>query len=436
MQLSINLYKYRFIALDTSCYNKFNFTNRIITCIIYSIVFLMLIKSPMPIVSDRAQEYTHYINIIANNGAFMFDGGLIQSSLLATWFPAKIQLLFNLSHTEIIFNLIPCLFYALMPAFIYLIARKYFNIGLSVLTAILPLSFFYFAYYSNLGRVSIAWGIIAGLIWAITSKKLIWSIIFCVLLVLAHYGTAYIMVMVLVVSLIVFIIARLCKYQDKSKYLKFCSYLVVCITTITLCWFAIIAPRAGVIINGVIKESLTAADTSKIEFVFPKGVPEEVRIKLEAEFNRNIEEGNTYKNLLALSSRDSTLQSAFGLNFPYMNTPQRIEFIISWIVVGFISLGLLFAIKNKVLNDIHLVIGSTLYLAILMTIIIPEASIYYGVVRTYFTTLPALAPCFVIGTNIVSDRLKIYRYFLPAAIIIMYYLAVSGTLHSWFGIIK
>lgn len=401
---------------------------------IYLAVFAILINSPMPVESDRAQEYTQYLSIIENNGAFMFDGGLVNSSLFATWLPARIQLLVNLENPEIVFNLPPCLLFALMPPFIFLITKKYYGVILSILVSVLPLSYFYFAYYANMGRVSIVWGFSAGLTWALISRKYIWAIVFGSLVVLSHYGTSYLTIIALggtiIISLIYFIFINY-RYEAR-KELKYNSIILVILLVMTYSWYNLVAPGAGQIVKGFIADSMLMSSTTLEYPTILNPESDNAAIK----FKENVENGNKYKNLFMIESRDAVVQSAFGKTWGYMNTPQRIEFIISWLMVAIISLGLLIAVKEKVFGVLHTSLAVTMYGLIVLAVLIPHISVYYGVVRVYFTTLPVIAPCFVVATNFISEKVKINKYILPSIIIIVHYLAVSGILHSWFGIIK
>ncbi len=397
----------------------------------------------MPITSDRLQEYNQYLNIIKNNGAFLFDNSLVNSSLFATWIPARLQTILKLNNQEIIFNLIPCVFFALMPPFIFLITKKYYNVRLSIITALLPLSFFYFAYYSNLGRVSIVWGFTAGLIWSLISKKYKWSMVFIVFIVTSHYGTSYLIMFSLIGLFLVTCLLSLIKtsYNKESKNnLKFILVITVFSIISTFVWYKTIAPYTGEVVESFIKSSV---DLKGEVLNKPKTIINSENEKtIEAEsniietFDKNVSEYKTYRNFFMIESRESVVQIAFGKTFSTMNIPRKVEFIISWIIVLLITMGLIISIKEKKYNIITLKFMAILYSMILVTIILPHISVYYGVIRVYFTALPILTLCFITSTNKLSDKLKINKYALPLSVITLHYITVSGILHSWFGIVK
>ena len=382
---------------------------------IYIISLVITINGiPAMPVSDRLSEYQSYQAVIANNGIIDFNApGLVNSSLITIWLPAKIHLLTNINSLTL-FNALPCLIYPLMPAFAYLISRKHLSIYGAIISAGLILSFFYFAYSSDGGRLSIAWGILAALIWAILYDKKVLIAIFAILLTLSHYGTS---------SLFLFISASATTYLLISLFWKARvkrELLTISITTLVLgvsifIWYGYFAPITGnvikrFIISGVTFNSPTLIDESGLDS------------KLD--------------NFMKLESRDPVVQAAFGKTFPAMNTPQRIEFALSWLIVILITYGLYCLFRHKVFSLTHRLLALVFYMAIILTVIIPHFGMWYGVVRVYFTGLAVLSPCFYIGTREVSKIFRIKEYILPAIIVLVYALCVSGITHSIFGISK
>ena len=353
-------------------------------------------------VSDRLSEYQSYQAVIANNGIIDFNApGLVNSSLMAIWLPAKIHLLTNINSLTL-FNVLPCLIYSLMPAFVYLISRKYLSIYGAIMSAGLILSFFYFAYWTDGGRISVAWGILAALVWSILCGKKVPIVIFAILLALSHYGTSYFFLFVSS-SVTICLLASLFWKAKVKKELLTISIATVILGVSIFIWYGLFAPTTKGVVEEFVKSGVMLAPSSEI---------------------------------LMMESRDAVVQAAFGKTFSIMNTPQRIEFFLSWLIVVLITYGLYHSIRHKVFSPTHRLLALAFFAAIALTVIVPRFSVGYGVVRVYFTGLVVLAPCFYIGAKEISRLFRVEEYILPTIIILIYASGVSGIMHSFFGIVK
>lgn len=409
---------------------KFITVDKIIFLSIY-VIALVIVLNDMQVLSDRKLEYFNYLQIINGETIDLFVQGLTSSSLMATWLPAQIHLLTGWD-SQIVFTVFPCIFFSLMPAFTYLIARRYLNVCLSIISAALILASFYFAFYASLGRVTIGWGFLALTIWAVLEKRYVVGSIASIMLVLSHYGTSFHLMFALGITWALILVMWLIKRQYAQE-LKATSiiFAVLCIS-ISIWYFGIASPTGGVI-KGFVEQSVTLRSQT-LERPRPSRpeVPEEEMQELIKEFK----EDSRIDNFFKIESRENVVQAAFGKNLPYMNTPQKIELVLSWLIVFIITYGLYLAIKRRELNITYGLLTVVMYLSIVITVIIPHLSVYYGAARVYFTTLIVLAPCFVIGTTEISKKIKLNQYIFPTLIILFYYLAVSGILHSFFGRIK
>lgn len=153
------------------------------------------------IASDAAMEYDLYLYTINHGGWHYVINNIVNSCLMMTVVPAYLQKITHIDQ-ELLFKVYPCLFFSLLPPFVYLIARKYMSMEASLFCALLVLCQFYFLYYPANGRVGIAYGFWGVFIWALLNNKHKWLVVSGLLIVFSHYGTAYIMVMVLAMALI------------------------------------------------------------------------------------------------------------------------------------------------------------------------------------------------------------------------------------------
>ena len=167
------------------------------------------------IVSDQLTEYNLYVKYVADgNWSFELDN-IVNSCLTVTLVPAWIQRITHVDQVAL-FKIFPCIFYSLMPAFVYLITRRYTRVSYAVLAAFLVISSFYFMYYPANGRVGVALGFIAGAVWAILSKRYIFATAFGVLVVFSHYATGVIL-LVLIISAWLYLVGSHILKMRKSR---------------------------------------------------------------------------------------------------------------------------------------------------------------------------------------------------------------------------
>ncbi len=392
------------------------------------IVGLWEALSFMVIRSDRLLEYSQYLAILDSGGAMLWNGAnekaLVSSSLFATWLPAKIQLLTGVD-PELLFKIFPCIFLALMPAFVYLISRKYFNKIDSLYPSALILGSFYFAYYPSFGRTSIGWGILAGLVWAIIQKRYVFATFFAIVLALSYYGASYYMLFVLGFTLISLLVLKIYNRYRQRITIEINGLKIVSITFAVLLvavgyWYMIVNSLTATIAGNVVEKSL------EVDII--PSPDEAVETTKSTDVNRN--------NVWNVKSRDGVTQSLLGMTFLSMSIPQRIEFIFSWLIIIIISLGLAKAFKRQQLSLTHRVLALAMYGAVVATIALPVLGATYGVSKSGFSGFVGYAPCYVIGCNLISSKMRINKHIIASTILIVYSLCVFGVMHSFFGIAK
>ena len=402
------------------------------------------------IISDKAIEYLLYLEAVKSGSWHFVTDNIVNSCLMITYIPAIIQRITHIDAT-LLFKIYPCFFYSLMPMFVYLTSRKYLNIWYSLISAFLILSNFYFLYNSfYTGRVGLAWAFFAGLIWAVLNQRFVWSLVLSILIIFSHYGTAYVAIIILGTA---WLVSLIIKRKWNKEYLNFGIVLAVLIA-VTLVWHGAIARESGRYTEEFVKSALTLEPTK------PEDITEKYKQTTSPDQNPVVTTSNgqtsetqsvitsstpdTEKSVITqrigtifeLEYKESVVQVAFGKTLPYMNIPQKIEFVLSWLIVLLLTGGLLAALLRNKLSDIHAIMAVTVYGLIVLTVAIPYLSVFYGISRVYFTAMAIIAPCFAMGTQEVSKLLKINGYILPAIILVVYALCVSGIMHSWFGIVK
>lgn len=350
------------------------------------------------ITSDQALEFQVYQSFILN-GWHYISNSLVSTSLTATALPAIIQTTTH-GNTILIFKITPCFLFSLMPSFIYLITRRYFDWRYSIIAPLLVMTNFYFLWYPTNGRVGIAQAFLAGLIWAILSKRYVWAGIFSTLIIFSHYGTAYIAIILVGVLLAYGVITK----RNWKPYFV----ILVCLVVFAGIWY-----------YGV---SWYYRDSYASVANITKGI-----------INTSVNSVNA-TSCLNLSNRDPVVRSAFSLN--PMNVPQRIEWVWSWLVVGILSGGLIISLWKHLLQVEVRILAVCSYGLILLTIAVPYLSYVYGVARVYFTGMIVLAPFFVMGIYQIKQYLKVPAYATVVTVLLPLTLSVSGVIHRLFGIVK
>jgi len=382
----------------------------------------------MEITRDRAVEYHFYQSFIEGGGWQVLHNSIVSSCLTITLIPAIIQQLTGFNEL-VLFKVYSCMFLPLIPVFIYLISRKYLNKRYSILATVLPFFTLFFLYIEAIGRTGIGFSCLAGMIWAILSKRYILAPLFAFILVFSNYGTAFIALGLVSVVWLYLLVRK--KYSIDFKVVT--TVLIILAIFVPL-WHFGIAQTSGKVVTSLAKESLSLES----EVLGPKPIAaysgfvastaEEVE-EAQKQRTENIESGKRYKNFLRLDSRELTVQAAFGKFLPNMNTLEKLGFALNWLLVAGLSTGSFIAIWKKKLSPVHSILVLLVYSLILTAIFLPSISAYYGTVRVYVMSQIVIATAFIIGMKEVSERVKSKGYIVTLVILTPYILYASGAMH-------
>jgi hypothetical protein len=357
---------------------------------------------------DQDTEYNTYLYFV-KTGLWLKDG-LIASSFFSVYLPGMIERVFHIGGLRF-FEVFPCIFYSFMPPFVYLISKVKLDTKSSIVAALFVLSNYFFVGNSNIGRVSVALGFMAVLIWCLIKKKYTWSAVFCVCVVLSHYTTAFITFGLLLALLLY----NLFRHQEIKKLAIVAGVMVLGIVL----WFGLLTGTPLQYGKVFLNNSLTEeSDTLKRPTVdFPNSYSPEEIDGLKREFA----ESSPAQNFLRLESREAVVQLAFGKTFWQMSWQRKFQFILSWFAILLLTYGLYLSVRKKLLSGTHLILAVSMYLILVITVIIPHISVYYGIMRVYVTAVAALASCWAIGTRWMG-------FYPQCAFLVIYSLCTSGTL--------
>jgi len=333
---------------------------------------------------------------------------LVNSCLVTTWLPAMMNKYMGLD-AMVSFRIIPALFYPLMPAFTYLIAKRYLVMRYALIAVLVVVFNSHILFFPDIGRVGVAFGFLSGLVWALLEKRLILAILFTVMLVFSHYATALIGTG-LVISCLLFY--GIWKKKLLRKYLVVLGVLVLTIGV----WHFWIASYSGfIMLTHGFQHDLPdiTGDTTPVPY---SGFDAEIWLDVE--------------------TREVAVQDALGVGFRDMTWPKRIEIMANWFVVGMVTLGLYALIRKKRIDPEFKIMAASLWGLIVFTVTVPWLSTYYGGMRVYFTSLMVLAPCFVMGVEWIAKKAAIKPLVACILILSLYATSTSGLIYKPFGLVK
>ncbi len=382
----------------------------IICSVIYLATFAFILHYNLvnPLVNDRVYEYHEYLANI--DVGWQYRNSLLNSCIIPTWFPAMIQRLTGWD-AMLVFKTLPPFIYALLPVFVYLIAKRYLDKKYAVVSALVVIFSSCILFFPDMGRVGMALGFMSGMVWALLERKLVLAVVFTILVVFSHYSTTVIAVGI---TGVVFAVILL---QNRFK-LKQC-YSVIKPYLITLC---VLIALTGVWHFGIAKYSGDSMFSTLLQ-------PEEAKAIMGEDWGQfHIED---------IEDRDMVAQKAFGATIANEPTPAKIEIGANWTVVAFLTLGLWLTFRNRKLVDKPLFIMSiALYGLIVATVVIPQISQYYGTTRMFFTTLMVLAIYFSIGIKWTANKFRLSPLILLIVVLGLYALSTSGLIYLPFGLAK
>jgi uncharacterized membrane protein len=356
--------------------------------------------------SDATLEYGVMRDMISKGTWRLVDNYsqvLLLSAWFTTYFPALISTYLNLS-SEMVYRIWPVLFIMWTPGIIYLIVRKYMAGSLALVVSLIFASQNYYLWSASYARIGIAemffcLGILVMLNGTHLKRTIALLCLCAVGIVLSHYGIAFVTILLLAVWLVGRLVFNI--IQPRIVYIG--SFLIPLVIMASI-WY-------GVIIKSPIGESAISVGKSVASGIV----------------------GEVGTNVFSLSSRESVVQVALGQTLGIMSTPQKIEFVVSWIIIAVMTFGAFLMVKRR--RDLFVAVGVS-YLLILAIIISPIASQAYSVVRVYYQMGVFLMVALGIGITWLSKPLKINPTVLGLCLLIPYGLSTSGLSYIMMGVTR
>lgn len=358
-----------------------------IAALIYVVSLAVMITylsiTPIATTSDHGKaEYSVYQTVLQNGEWTPSKTSFVASSVISTLVPAKLNKMLGIEG-RMPFDILPIVFYALLPVFTYLTARQYLSRGYSIcaVTVIISSSAFVYTY----GRVGIATGFFAGAVWAMLTGRHKLALLFVVILPFAHYGTTYYTIAFITASVAFYIVRR----QLSGYNFRLLSAALATLLIVTAIWLGTVNEAP----NQAAKRFVNKSAISALTVVSPPDTNSP---------NTSL----VVKEARPLDTQEPLVQDAFGKGLSSWILQKKVGWILSWGVIGLITLGLGAMLHKREYSILYNVFAVTAYMLLVATTIIPYMSAYYGVGRVYVTGLVLLAPLFAYGVKTLADVIK------------------------------
>lgn len=371
--------------------------------------------------SDGATEYKLYLQAIEGTFSPVKGVLLLNSVLSTTVLPATIQ---KILHTDplLTFRFFSCFILPFLSVLVFHIAKRYTSNLSAFLVSLFFITNYVFVRGTSYARTGIACLFFALLIWAILDddlskwKRYTLLILSPVGIVLSHYSVAYIGALVLVVCLgLDYLYLKVQKASVRRLWYIVLPMAILLVSSVIWYWGVAVTPQRY--IKTIIAELAKA----------PTGIPGGMHT-IDAE---NKPKEIDPPNFFSLDTREPVIRVAFGQTFPAMPLAKKIEFVAYWLAIITMSLGLFISVWRWKRGDyFYLSLAVIGYLGILLTIILPYASIGYGVGRMFFQMLIFLGTFLAIGSNCIGGRLKVKGEIVLLVIVGVCSLCTTGVV-SW-----
>ncbi len=216
----------------------------IVFAVIYLTTFAIILQYNLShsLVNDNVYEYRDYLANIAVG--WEYRNSLLNSCLIPIWIPSLIQRWTGWD-ALLVFRMFPPFFYALMPPFVYLIARRYLDLKYAIISALIVICSSYILFFPDVGRIGMALAFMSGMVWALLGRKLIWAIVFAVLVVFSHYGATIIAIGIVGAVLGVTLLWKRIKPKSYCGSIKPYTIAFCVLVVLTWLWHFSIAKYSG-----------------------------------------------------------------------------------------------------------------------------------------------------------------------------------------------
>ncbi len=422
-----------------------------------SLMLLLGLRSDHVIGVDTHTEYYLFQQTFQNSHWQQTVNTAYDSCLSITILPSIYQSFISIDG-EYLFKILYPILFAISPLVIYLIARTYVSSLYAFLAALFFESQIMFLAVTSNARTSMGILFFALAIMTIFHKDLsefnrrLLFMIFAISCVLSHYSTSYVFFFLLILTFLI----RLIIIKIGSPRGKIASPAVLNNSTNTE------SQPIGSEVDFSARGSFITLWMVTFCFffiIFWHGLV--VSEAFEGGINYITNSLESFGEFFTSGSREEGIQAAAGYGIGEKGIPQQMEFILSWLTIAFVAIGVVVTmvrhIKRNIMNSefkrdhveyLHTQFNTEFICMALVCVAMLAVAVAapfsfrgYGLPRAYSQMLVVLSPFLVIGgievARIIQRRHSLTHpqsghALLILAILIPYYLCITGAMYEFF----
>jgi len=391
-----------------------------------SFVLLVGMRSNHIIGRDTHWEYYLFQLTYTDQQWQIHGGNTLDACLSISLLPAIYQSLMNIN-PEYLFKMLYPVLFSVSPLVVFIIARKYVGSFYAFLAAFFFISQFNFYWTAPLARINLA-----VLFFFLTimvffhdginelAKKILF-IALAISCIVSHYSTTYIFFFVLLctwlgLQIFMAIVSRQKKAANPDS--RASGYPVRRVMTIS--GIAILFVALFFWYGQVIGSPWRAG----VGFIVKSFV--------------------SLQQLFLVEARSPLVAQAMGQELGYSDIPVRFKFVLNWLIIAFIAIGILstlaryrsmlsFAGSGDKPNSLHAKIDPEFFILsavgsviLVFSLVFPHVSVHYGMDRVYFQMTGIFSVFLIIGVMTIARLLKLRPGWLLLMILIPFFLGNAG----------
>ena len=427
------------------CFFNHKFPKRIYPVVIFlmsiSLLLMLALRSNHIIIgADTGREFFFFQTTLDSlHWDILKPATTLDACLSISLLPSIYQSFLNI-YSECLFKLLYSLLFSILPLVVYILCIKYFGNFYAFLA-----SFFFMAQATSSFGHTVARSTMAVLFIALAtmvlfhnsinefSRKLLF-VIFTTSIIVSHYSTAYIFLYILSLTWIgIQVLPRIITREERVLTLS---------------------ESHPVEENSIHKAAVSKLSVTSVMLFFTLLFVWYCQLT-QAPFTAGVEfVQNTILSLhefFILESREG-VPALFGVTMAQTGTPQRIEFVFTWMMLILIGIGVISllykykkmaslpgqeCINQRVLKTeveleyIAMALSNSLLLVV--AIALPSVANGFDIGRIYPPALVVLTLCFIVGGISAARFLKIRKsYWIILIVSIVYFMCTTGTLNQVF----
>ena len=418
-----------------------------------SLVLLLGLRSNHIIGVDAHTEYYIFQQTSHNGQWQIFTNSTLDSCLSISVLPTIYQSFLKID-SEYLFKILYAILFSISPLVVYLFSKKYIGGFYAFLASLFFMSQYVFQSTAYNPRTTLAVLFFALSVTVLFnsrldefSKKLLF-IVFAASCIISHYSTTYIFFFVLLLTWIGMQVIRRIIFAQRKPALS------------------PNAPTGDDPPSSTSKASTLAITQSQLKTYITFGTVVLFFIMVFFWYSqvtgvafhagvRFIEA--TFRSLpgfFLVESRGEEAAAVLGVELQTKGIPHHIEFVWSWLTIGFIAIGLLTTLVryrqmvafpgeeketpkfiNQKLEAEFLVCSLACSASLAASVALPHILEGYSMLRTYCQMMTVLSPFFVIGGIMVAKFLHTkWAYLVVLMVLIPYFMCNTGTMYQLFGV--